>query len=112
MDARRGGEDFEEHEAMSEPIIKWKTGGYGKSPIERVECIKETAKFVWPVGEGRFEPRQTAKRSEWDNYFESWQEAHRFLCDRASAEVQSKRDALTNAEEKLAGLMKLEPPTP
>lgn len=96
---------------MNEPIIKWRTGGYGKTPIEKVECVKETAQFVWPVY-GDFKPRQTAKSSEYHNYFDSWQDAYAFLRDKAETAVGNERRRLAEAEKALADLMKLEPPTP
>jgi hypothetical protein len=82
-------------------MIKYKTGGYGKEKIEAIKAIKETAKqLVIEVTDGGGKARQvrTAKRSGYDNYFDTWEEAHAFLLDQSGRRLKAARRALESAQ--------------
>lgn len=53
--------------------------------IERVEIERETEKSVWICG------NRNAKRSEWYNYYDTWEDAHKALLNQQKACVDSLR---------------------
>ena len=71
---------------------KYKTGGWGQDLIEAVEVEKETDKSVWIDG------NRSAKRSGYNNYFDSWGEAHLFLLDKAGRKLDSAKFSLQRAQ--------------
>lgn len=67
-------------------MIKYRTGGYDKK-IEAVEIVKETAKQVTFKTE-RGGERREAKRSEWQNWHDSFEKAKQFLLTRTEKSIQ------------------------
>jgi hypothetical protein len=86
---------------------KYMTGGF-ESPIEEVEVVKETKKSVWVKREGWAKGTESIdrchKRASWHNYFDTWEEAHAFLMDKAQREVDSLRRQLELAKGKLGNI--------
>lgn len=74
-------------------MIKWKANfrwiGDGITPVE---CERESEQCVW------INSRRIAKRSDYDNYFDTWEEAHAFLLGRAEGALQSARRMLGRAQ--------------
>ncbi len=69
-------------------MIKYRTG-YEK--IEAIEVLRETEKCVYlPDTKYRAEHKEL-KRSEWTNWFDSWEEAHAFLVAEAEDKVSVAR---------------------
>lgn len=68
-------------------MIKYRTGGYLKK-IEVIEIVKETAKQVTFKTE-RGGERREAKRSEWKNWHDSFEEAKQFLLTKAENDLQA-----------------------
>jgi hypothetical protein len=95
---------------MSAPIIKFKTGGWGKSPIEAVECVRETAQSVWIAGtHGGGESRQ-AKVSGYICFHDTWELAHAYLLEKAERAVRHARENLEVANGKLGNIKGIKPP--
>lgn len=98
--------------------IKWKTGGFGKKFIEPVECVGETAKQLmirekrWYInGRGyEFVERRHAKMSEYDCYFDTWDEAKAHLMKKAEAELFCARNALQRSQDELGNIKGLKKP--
>jgi hypothetical protein len=72
-------------------MIKFKTSVIGNR-IEKVEVVGETECFVKLIN-----GRKDAKRSEWQNYFNSFDEAKNYLIDNAQKRVDSLRTQLESA---------------
>ncbi len=76
-------------------MIKFKASTIGNR-IEKVEVVGETECFVkLPNG------RKDAKRSEWQNYFDSFDDAKNYLIDKAQKRVDSLRTQLESANGEL-----------
>ena len=71
--------------------------------IERVEIIRETEKFVVLTYGGR------ERRESKDNYFDSWDQAHQHLLDKAARTVESEKRSLDYANQKLVEVQQLKP---
>lgn len=88
---------------------KYKAGHYCREKIEEVEVIRETAACVyvhgWAGRESRF-----AKRSDFGNYFDTWEEAHQYLIDKAQKEVDGYRINLERAKGDLGNIKGLKKP--
>jgi hypothetical protein len=84
------------------------------SSIEPVEIEKESEKSVWlygfRIGGGKGPLRRADKRTSWECYHNTWEEAKAFLISLAVEEVASARSQLEEAEEKLAHCNSLEQP--
>jgi hypothetical protein len=98
-------------------ITKFKTGGFSGGLIEAVQVEKETAQSVWInswtfKGAGTGPARKHAKRSQYDNYFDTWQEAYQFLLERAISRVLSARRELDLANSHLGNVKGMKAPTP
>lgn len=63
-------------------------GMFSSPKITEVECEKETVSSVWIGG------RRSAKRSEWKNYFDTWEDAHKALLESANKKLASAKLAL------------------
>lgn len=86
---------------------KYKTGGW-KELIEECDALRETEHFVYL--KGSLGERRVAKRGEYDNYFNSWEEAHNFLLERAEAEVEGYQNRLESAKGRLDNIKVLKKP--
>ena len=78
-------------------MIKYKTGGYGKNLIKEVECERETEKSVWAKSEwnGKFE--RNLKETGYYRYHDTWEEAHKFLMEKAERKVESAERQIQSA---------------
>lgn len=79
-------------------ITKFRTGGFGNIPIETVEVERETDSSVWING------RRNAKTTSWDKYWDSWEEAHAYLLEKAERSLQSARRSLEMAQAKYGNI--------
>ena len=79
----------------------YKTTGCA-SQIEAVEIVKQTAYFVTYKYEfhtgGGVHLIKTAKRSSYENYFDTREEAKAFLVKKVAAKLNSKRHEVTTLE--------------
>lgn len=82
-------------------VKKYRTNGRA---IAVVEVSKETEQSVWVDG------RRNAKRSEYYNFFDTWDEAHENLKDRAQRKVVSARRSLDFAMEDLEKIIAMRKP--
>ncbi len=73
-------------------IVKYRTGGYGKNLIEKIEVDRETEINVWIDG------RRHAKDSLWHKYWDSWEDAHTFLLEKATRSLEGARRSLERAQ--------------
>lgn len=95
---------------MSAPLVKFKTGGWGKNLINPVECTRETAQSVWVAGtNGGSESRQ-AKVSGYTCFHDTWELAHNHLLAKAEREVAHARLSLECASGKLGNIKGMTPP--
>ncbi len=78
---------------------KYRTGSYGKDLICEVEVVRETEKQV--IIMGHTGDRREAKKSEYQNYFDTWEEAKEFLIIIAQNKVDDTEIKLENAKDKL-----------
>lgn len=83
-------------------IKKYKTR-WGRISVETFE--KETDCFL--VGANG---RRTSKRSSWENYFDSWDEAKQFLLDEAQQKLDMCRRSLADAQSKFGNIKGMKPP--
>lgn len=74
--------------------------------IEEIEVIRETEKFV-VVPSGLKGERRDAKRSEYTNYFDTWQEAKDFLIDREKTAIIKLVDEVKRHQETLQKIEEL-----
>jgi hypothetical protein len=87
-------------------MIKYRA--YDKN-IEPVKVVRETDKkvfFISSIGITRHE----AKRSHYWNWFDTWEEARKFLLDEATAKVNQARNALQRAHDELGNIKGMKPP--
>jgi hypothetical protein len=91
---------------------KYKTVSNVKNLIEEVEVERETelCVWVWVTRWGGRELARAAKRSSYENYFDTWDEARDFLRDARQSRLDSARDAVTSAERALAEINALKNP--
>jgi hypothetical protein len=82
-------------------VIKYKTRW---DEITPVECERETESCVYIKG------RRYAKESSWENYHDSWADAHAFLVDNAQGNVDGLRLKLEQAKGKLGQIKGMKPP--
>ena len=80
---------------------KYRTNGRA---IAIVEAERETEQCVWVDG------RRQAKKSEYYNFFDNWDEAHNFLKDYAQQNVLSARRNLDYRLEYLERILALRNP--
>ena len=73
-------------------MIKFRTCDFGKNLIEEIDVERETDSSVWING------RRSAKNSSWHKYWDSWEEAHAFLLEKAEKSLQSARRSLERAQ--------------
>ena len=76
--------------------------------IERREVVREAEKVVFLMW-GKREVRE-AKRSDYQNWFDTWQEAHDFMVDLAEGHVEKAQVTLQRAYDKLERIKEMKPP--
>jgi hypothetical protein len=74
---------------------KYRTSSYSYNLIKEVEVDRFSEMSVWIDG------RRIARRTENHNYFDTWEEAHNYLIDRATDNVYTAQRELTRAEAEL-----------
>lgn len=80
-------------------MIKYKTEvsfGAPKPKIWKAEVERETKSYVYING------RRTGKMTEWDQYHDTWEDAHNFLIDTAEKRRTSAKKRFDAAMDKLA----------
>lgn len=92
----------------------YKAGGWEEDLIVPVEVIKETDKqitYMRPSYYNGAKPSESrvAKRSGYENFFSTWQEAHDFLLARARRSVEAAEDRLNSERADLAKIEALKP---
>jgi len=83
-------------------MIKYRTGYAAQ--IVRIEAERETESSVWIKGS------RSAKRSSYENYWDSWQEAHGFIMKKAERDVQCIRMRLEQAKGSLGNIKGMREP--
>ena len=86
-------------------MIKYQTKWHGSSmaQIEAIEVLRETEKqVVLLLGNGK-ESREN-KKSDWQNWFDTWKQAHEFLVSEAVKEVRELRLKLQQANGHLGSI--------
>jgi len=81
--------------------------------ITEVEAEKETKLSVWITQENPFKTRTTvsrhAKMSSYECYFDTWDDAHKHLMDRAEAKLDTARARLQHAQGELGNIKGMKP---
>ena len=85
-------------------ITKYRTRTFGTKPIVEVQVERETNASVWIDGNRR------AKRSEYDNYFDSWVDAKKHLLERAERKLKGARRSLHLAQSEYGNIKGLKAP--
>ena len=74
----------------------------GRPSIQPVEVLRETASCVYvagfSIGGGTPPDRKKGKRTDYENYFDSWAEAHEFLLLDAARKLNAALSAVARAE--------------
>ena len=78
--------------------IKYEINQWGKSKITPVVCIKETSKQVWIERTDYRGRKDVSRRSKAGNFFDTWKEAHNFLMNRITAQIENMRTAVACKE--------------
>jgi hypothetical protein len=94
-------------------ITKYRTA-HGAAYIDTVEAEKETAKSIWVRGfaiGGDAPLLKRAKRSDYDNYFDTWADAKAFLLADAEGALIAARLALQDAQGRFGNVNGLKPPS-
>jgi hypothetical protein len=92
-------------------MIKYRTRD---DNIEAHEVLRETAKMMvlapgTSANQWRQE-RKVAKRSEWENWHDTWDEAKTFLIEDAQNEVDASRSRLERSKSRLGNIKGMVPP--
>ena len=85
-------------------ITKYKTARFRPARIEAVEVERETVQSVWING------RKNAKRSSWDAFHDSWDEAHAYLLALAESKLKGARRDLELAQSEHGNVKGMKPP--
>ena len=81
-------------------MIKYRTSW--RTEIEKIEVVRETAKFyVLMASNPRHPERREAKSSDWQNYFDTFKEAKQFLIDRLKTKIKKYELNIEYVEEEL-----------
>lgn len=97
-------------------LIKWKTLKWNENKIERVECVRETDKQVvileYPWGNNKKQPqeRRHLKESGYEQFHDSWEEAHAYLMKQAEEKLLSARRSLQRAQDELGNVKGMRKP--
>ena len=84
-------------------MIKFKTGTFVRSLIEKVEVERETDSFVW------INNRRVGKNTGYDQFWDSWEDALHFLLSRANDRVLRAKKRLAEENEELGKILNLTP---
>lgn len=97
---------------MSAPIVKYETSKFGRVPILRVECERETEQSVFVINPKypNIKPSRQAKISSYSQYHDTWADAHAHLLAMAEASVAACRRSLELANAKLGNIKGMKPP--
>lgn len=88
-------------------MIKYRTTwSYG---IEAVEVSRETAKTVVLRNAHGLEIREN-KRSDWQNWHDTWEGAHQFLLYKAEDELNSAKMELQKARDRYGNIKRMKKP--
>lgn len=92
-------------------MIKYRTGGSGREQIEALEVVKETAHYVTFVAEWghRKSEHREKKDSGYYKWFDTWEEAHAYLLERAQGSVRNCSLSLDRARERLRRVEAMKP---
>lgn len=93
--------------------IKWHTGYASREWIEPVTCIKETKCYLWIKPKdwrGREEGMRYSKDSSWNQFHNTWEEAHSYLLSKAQAEFDRAHRRLESATGHLGRIQGLRKP--
>lgn len=85
-------------------MIKYKAGSLYSPRIEEVEVERETDSSVWVSG------RRRSKISEFESFFETWDEAHRHLMAVSHSKVDAARRDLERANSTHGNIKGMKPP--
>ena len=83
---------------MEKYITRW------GNTIEMVEVMRESEHSVWLRG-----GKRQKKHSSWRSYFDSWEEAHGYILERAERKVNSIKLRLNSAQGELGNIKGLKP---
>ena len=78
--------------------IKYEVNQWGKSKITPVVCIKETPKQVWIERTDYRGRKDVSRRSKAGTFFDTWKEAHNFLVNRITTQIEDMRTAVACKE--------------
>lgn len=84
-------------------MIKY-VAGWWRGRIKTVEVERETESSVWING------RRNAKLNNYKNYFDTWEEAHSYLMEKAQRKVNEARKSLEQANSELGTVKGMKPP--
>lgn len=84
-------------------IIKFKASSIGPS-IERIEVISETDHFVSLASNYGGKPNREKKITDWYGFFDSFEDAKKFLMDEADQRVRNARRQLELANSRLGNV--------
>ncbi len=92
-------------------LTKFKTEKYS-TKITQVACQKETSAYVYVAVGGYCHTGfcRQARRSGYDNYHNTWEEARDFLLERARQRVRVIKEELHKAQSELGQIESLTPP--
>jgi hypothetical protein len=67
------------------------TGGFGNNLIDEIEITKESEKSVWVKTQWRDKETitQERKRSDWHNFFDTFDEAKNFLIEKSENRIKA-----------------------
>jgi len=82
-------------------MIKYRTGGYISTTIDAVEIERETVLSVWVKG------NRYKKFSDYDKYFDTFEEAKKYLIDKETSHLFNLRHSVKNSEDRLAEIKEL-----
>ena len=85
-------------------IVKWRIKDLGIG-LERCEFERETAQCLVDTN-----GRRCFKRTEWESYFDTWEEAHRTLLSRTQRRLEYRRNDVAKLEDELRQLESARPP--
>ena len=89
---------------MSQSITMWHLG---LGVIQRVQCTRVTAGYVWPANRRGF---REARVSRWGVYYETWEQAHGAILAKAERELHSARLSLERARGDYGRIKGMKPP--
>jgi hypothetical protein len=83
----------------------YKVETFYRTTIERFMVVKKTPKQVVYLSDswnkGVFKETRSNIEGKYENFFDSWEEAHAFLVDRAEKSVENKKQRLHEEKSKL-----------